>query len=448
MIWLASPVLVEQLLNALVSFVDTWLTGNFVPGEAPLAAIGLMAYTLWLLPSLFASVAIGATALVARLMGAGDEPQARRVTNQAVFAGGVLAVVAFGMARLAAPNYVSAMNLEGEAASLALVYLRWIIPVIPAIMLVQVGLACLRGAGDTFSGFVTMTSVNLINVAVGLTFVLGWGGMPRLGWEGLAIGTAAGHVTGALIVLTLLLSGRAGLRLSFTELYPDLPLIGRLFRVGLPGGADTAAVLGCHLWFVRIINGLGTLPASAHMLAIRVEALAYLPGTAFQVAAGTMAGQYLGAGDPRRAERGVWACCLAGGGFLTAVGCLFYFGAESLTAFFTGSADNPTAITAVPLLRLVAWGMPSLAITMVLSGALRGAGDTRWPFLITLVGFLGLRIPATIYIANHSLTLPLLGIVIPAGVYGAWCVMLADLGVRSILVVRRLFHGGWKRIVV
>src|ERR1700689_313388 len=90
LIRLTWPVMLEQLLNMLVALSDKWLTGNFLPGERFLAAITLVAYVLGFVPSGFAAVAIGATAMVARFVGAGDEAAARRVANQALVLGGML----------------------------------------------------------------------------------------------------------------------------------------------------------------------------------------------------------------------------------------------------------------------------------------------------------------------------------------------------------------------
>ena len=446
MLILAGPVFVEQLLALLVGLVDTWLTGHYVPGEAPMAAIGLMAYTMWLLPSLFASVAIGATAMVARFVGGGDLPLARHTTNQAFVCGAALAALITAMFGLLGDDFVRVMGLTGAASELATRYLRYLVPAIPCIMILQVGIACLHGAGDTVSGLLVMTCVNIVNVAVGLVLVTGAAGAPRLGWDGMAIGTMAGHIVGATLVLLMFVVGRRGLGLSFRDLLPDRLLIRRLLRVGIPGGLDVAAVLSCHLWFVRMINGLGTLPASAHMLAVRVESIAYLPGHAFQVAASTMAGQYLGAGDLRRAERGVAAACFAGLVFMCSAGLLFYFGAALLTEFFTGSRTNPTALAAVPLLQLSAFSMPGMALAMIGSGALRGAGDTRWPLVITLIGFLLVRIPAAAWLLYEPRSV--LGIALPVGVLGAWVATVADLWVRAALTAWRFRHGGWKQAQV
>jgi putative MATE family efflux protein len=446
--YLAGPVLAEQLLALLVGLVDTWLTGHFVPGEAPMAAIGLMAYVMWLLPSLFASVAIGATAMVARFVGAGDVPLAGRITNQSFLCGVIFAAVITAAFGFFSRGFVEVMGLQGEAAALSLRYLRYLVPAIPAIMILQVGIACLRGAGDTVSGLLAMICVNAVNVVVGVALVTGAGGAPKLGWDGMAIGTCAGHIVGALVVLAILLAGRRGLQLRLDQLRPDLGLIRRLMRVGFPGGMDIAAVLGCHLWFVRMINGLGALPASAHMLAVRVESIAYLPGQAFQVAASTMAGQYLGAQDFHRAARSVRAACVSGLVFMCGAGLLFYFGGEMMTAFFTGSATNQTAMATVPLLKVAAFSMPGMAVAMIVAGALRGAGDTRWPLMITLIGFLLVRIPGAAWLLHEPRMIPGTEIVLPTGVLGAWVATLIDLWVRAALTLWRFWHGGWRNAKV
>ena len=114
---------------------------------------------------------------------------------------------------------------------------------------------------------------------------------------------------------------------------------------------------------------------------------------------------------------------------------------------FLGEQNLGVAREAAPLLRIVAFSMPSLAILMVVSGALRGAGDTRWPLLVTVVGFLLIRIPAAYWLAWSEL--PWLGAVgWGLGVRGAWYAMLGDVVLRSGLVAWRFLHGGWMKVEV
>ena len=105
--------------------------------------------------------------------------------------------------------------------------------------------------------------------------------------------------------LVCLIYGRAGLRLRLSSFRFDKKLTSRLLHVGIPGGADILFIISCQLVFLSLVNRLGEAAAAAHGLAIRLESLGYLPGVAFQVAATTLCGQYLGMRDDARAARTV-----------------------------------------------------------------------------------------------------------------------------------------------
>lgn len=448
MLGLALPVLAEESLTLLVGYTDWWLTGNFLVGDEYKAAMGLMAYVLWLVLSLFSAVSIGATAMISRFIGAGDQAEAEHLANQAILAGGALTIVGGLAMWVGGPFLISVLQLEGEAGNLAWIYVAIVLPVLPLIMMEQVGIACLRGAGDTVSGFVAKSIVNVVNIIVSSLLVVGPGFVPKLGWHGIAIGTACGHGLGGLIVLCLLLRGRAGLKLQLPKMRPDKDLLRRLVRVGLPGGLDVGALLFCHLTYLSIVNSLGVASAAAHGLGVQIEALAWLPVNAFQVAAATMAGQFLGAGDPRRATRSVLVTCAVGVSMMFVASFIFYFGGGLLTGVFTGDAAHPTATTTTRLLRITAIATPSLGLLIILQGALRGAGDTRWSLAITFVGLVGLRIPLACLFAWQVIPLPFTDVTISGfglGVAGAWWASNIDLIVRSGLAALRIWHGGWKR---
>lgn len=431
------PVLVEQILYMLVGFSDTLLAGWHFQ-QPHLAAINVLVYLLWMLQNLFAVVSIGATALVARAIGADRRDEASRAVGQAFLLGVALATLAAAVGWACAPAAVSAMQLQGESAALATRYLRTVLPVLPALMASVVGMACLRGAGDTGSSMRTMAVINAVNAALSWSLALGWFGAPKLGWDALGVGNAAGYLAGGLYVAWQLGRGRAGLRLSAGLLRPHRAMLTRLLRIGLPGGLDAMVIVLCQLWFVSIINQLGDVAAAAHGVAIRIEAFGYLPGYAFQIAAATLAGQHLGAGQPRAAARSVWTACAAGGAIMVAAGACLWLFADPLTSWFLSPDQAQIQGQAAPLLRIVSFGMAPLALNIILTGALRGAGDTRWPLVFTLVGYLGVRIPLTYAWAYFG----------DYGVPGAWYAMLADLTVRCVLVTWRFTHGGWQRVRV
>ncbi|MCE9544074.1 MAG: MATE family efflux transporter [Planctomycetia bacterium] len=438
MLRLAMPALAEQVLGSLIVLVDMWLTGHYLPGVARLAAISLIIYAMWLLSSLFEFVGIGAMALVARGVGAGDMPRARRVTHQALLLGTLLAAAGTVVGYLSVRWFVHVMQLRGEAAYLAVEYLHIILPALLLIMIVRVGVACLRGAGDMIGSMLTMGIVNIVNIVVASALVIGIGPIQTIGWRGLPIGAVCGYAAGAVMILVMFAKRRAGLSLHWHLFVPDKALMRRVLRIGIPGGIDMLMIVCCNLWFLSLVNSLGDLATAAHGVGVRIESLAFLPGAAFQMAAATLAGQYLGAGDSRRASRSVWSACLAGCGLMGVIGVLFLFNGSALARFFISADRGDVIALTAQLLWIVGWAMPALGLQMILTGALRGAGDTRWPMLFSMIGFLGVRLPMTYYMLGWT----------SVGLKGAWYAMVLDIFIRCGLVAYRFFHGGWKRVRV
>jgi putative MATE family efflux protein len=288
------------------------------------------------------------------------------------------------------------------------------------------------------TGLVTMIAVNAVNIGVSWSLVVGAGPLPELGWDGLAIGTTCGHALGGLIPFTLLVRGRAGLRVERRLLKPDPALARRILRVGLPGGFDVLSLIALQLVFLSIVNQLPVDEVAAHGVAIRIESLAYLPGYAFQIAAATLAGQFLGARDYRQAGRSVMVAGATSCTLLSAMGLVLFFAATPLVQLFLSPEQTGVAAIAPTLLRIVSVAMPPLAIMQVLTGALRGAGDTFWPLVYTILGFVAIRLPIAWLLALEW----------HWGVAGAWYAMVADMMVRCGLVLFRFAHGGWKRVEV
>jgi Na+-driven multidrug efflux pump len=136
---------------------------------------------------------------------------------------------------------------------------------------------------------------------------------------------------------------------------------------------------------------------------------------------------------------------------MAVAGAVFFIWAEPLSQFFQGGRETDVSHIAAGLVRIVACAMPAFAVVSILGGGLRGAGDTRWPLLFTLIGFLALRIPLAYFLALDQVALPGVGVVFAAyglGVYGAWYAMVADVVVRSLLTLARFLHGGWKNVPV
>jgi len=447
---LVAPVLLEQFLALAVGFVDKWLAGNLFTDAEALAAIGLVAYCLAFLPVLFVMPAAAATALVARGVGAADPAAARRAAAQCLLVAAALAVVSLALAVAGGRWFVTLLGLPPGSSDLAIRYLAIVLPAVPLLAVIQVGVAALRGAGDMVGGLVAMSVVNLVNAAASFVLATGFLGLPRLGWEGLAWGTVAGYACGAVCLLGLLARGSRGLRPQRSDWRPRPEPLRRIGRVGGPAGTDALGNAACHLTFLGIVNRLGDLDAAAHAVAITIESLAFLPGSAFSVAAATLAGQFLGAGDERRARRSVGLAAGAAVGLMTLAGIGFLVVAEPLAAWFTGGAGRQPEVArlAERLVWIVAFVQPPLALLMVLAGGLRGAGATRPPLVVNFLGLLAIRLPLAVFLAWPAVPLPGDLGTLPGwglGVTGAWLAMAADLTARGLAMLAIFRARGWSQ---
>lgn len=457
---LALPWWTQQILTMIVTLFDAFLAGNVLdlPGEQNVVSQSAQTtahYLSWVMSSYAVLISAGSTALVARFTGAKDRRMAIHATNQSL-------VLAFGfglagtvLGLLYIQEFMHLMQLEGTAGTMAADYLRPMLIALTFQMIQAVGIACLIGAGDTVTGMWIMSGVAIINVPLAWGFCQGWGPLPELGFVGIATGTACSHVLGCLAVLVVLGRGRAGLQLHFAQLRPDFDLIRRLLRISVPAGIDSLSVVAGQLWFLRIINDLGNVASAAHGIAIRWEALGYMSGNAFGVAAMALVGQYLGARRPDQAARGGWSAFALGCGIMCVMGAVFFSLAEPMFALFCPRPEQrPIIDEGVPVLRLVAFAMPAVASCIVFTYALRGAGDTRMPVLITWIGFLGIRIPLAYWLTGQDF----LGVHLPLASWltgrsslelmGAWWAMFADLFFRGIALFIRFSTGRWKGIRV
>jgi putative MATE family efflux protein len=435
---LSAPVLVEQALLYLVGLSDTLLTGRYL-SEQHLAAVTVSTYLLWFLGSVMTIISVGATALVARMTGAKKPEAANRSCQQAIGLSLILGMAALILGQIFASNLIAALNLTGQAAESATLFLRIVLLVTPLLACTTAGVACLRGVGDTRTGMYVMILVNFVNVVVCWSLVRGIGPIPSFGFPGIAIGTATGEALGGLAVLVILANGRSGLRLDWAGIWPNWRESWRILRISLPAAGESLTNVFCQLWFLGLINRLGATATAAHGVAIRIEALAFLTVTAFSIAASTLTGQYLGAGRPDLAAKAARTAWGIGVTLLVAVGSLIYVEAEAMFDLFLSGKQPNVVAEGVPVLRIVAFALPFLATLNVLNGALRGAGDTRWPWVIVLVGYLGIRMPLT-----YWLTWPVNEGGFGLGLRGAWLAMFFDLTLRGILVAARFLNGGWK----
>lgn len=433
---LAVPVWVEQALHIGVGVNDTYLA-NHLPSHAAAAgaAVGTITYFLWFLGLLTGAVGVGSTALIARARGSRHRRLANRVTGQSAAAALVIGVGAGLALLLFARPLIALTQLQGDAAPLALNYLRMLSVTLPFTMLMFIAGSCLRGGGDTVTPAVVMVIVDVVNVGCSFALCRGWFGLPVMGFSGIALGTIIAYVVGGVLGVMALRNGRGVVRLYLHRLRPHLHTIRRLVRINLPALAGDTLAWTANIGVIAVVNRAdGTnVAAAAHMNTIRLESFSFLSGMAFATAAATLVGTALGAGDPARARRSANFAYLAGGGVMTLCGLLFVT-LGHWPAVWLSPPDSPAvAELTAKCIRITGFIQCSFAANMIFGGSLRGAGDTLAVMCLNLASVLLLRLPGVLVV----------GLYLHAGLPAIWCVMAGELFVRGLLVYGRFRFGGW-----
>ncbi len=429
---LAMPSIGEQLLNMTVHMVDTYLMGHI--GAAALTAVGLSNNMVMLTQTFVMAVATGATAVVARLIGAREPQAASRVMQQSLLVGAAIGAVLTVVLSCFSVQAIGFYQPEPDVLAIGSTYMRIVAMSFLMQGILWVGNASLRGAGDTRTPLFLMLGVNALNIVTSLLFLYGVGPIPSIGVYGPAVGTAVSMSAGGAVMLLILARGRRGMRLQRTGWRPDPSVIRRVTNVGLPAGGEQLALRFGMAVFQRLVAGLGTVAFAAHSVALTGMSVSFMPGFGFSVAATTMVGQALGARDPERAKRSVREALRVSAWAMGAAGLLLVLFAGQVMSVFV---DDPEVI-ALGIMPLQVLGMiqPLSAASMVYSGSLRGAGDTRWTLVITTLSVWVLRVPLTMLLVG------------PLGLVGAWLGMATDNVARATMVWLRYRTGRWAKVKV
>ncbi len=441
--------LFEQMLASLVGFTDTALAGR-LPEKAVKStdAVGTGSYMMWLIGLLHGAVGIGAMAMIARTVGGRRWGEANLALGQATTLAAVWGCVTGLVFFTLAPWIGEMSGLTGESRRLCTLYLRIFAIGAPFRAVLFVGNGSLRGAGDFRTPFLIMLLVNGVNILVSVTLVLGPPPVGGRGLTGIAVGTALAWSIGGLLMVSTLGRGRGGIRLQSHLLPPDRGMLRRIIRIGLPNLLESGGMWLGNFAVLAVVGHLQGAaggpfataetsgPIGAHIITVRIESLSFLPGFALGLAASTLAGQYLGAGDPRMARRAVGVCWAYAATIMTSLGVAFMVVPDVFVWLIT---DEPTFAEVCPsLVTIAGWAQLGFASYIVFAGALRGAGDTRTTMLLSFGSTFLVRLPL-VYVV---------GMVLDGGLAGVWTVLSGELLVRGALFFGRFYHGGWTRVRV
>jgi len=441
-VWmLAWPTMLQNLIGGLQGMVDHALVGHFV-GYAGNAAIGVAIQIFIVVIVFVMSVFTGMGILVARFAGANEPDKVNRAAYQAFLA----AVALWGlwlapMGWFLAPSLLRLVNASPVVRAEALPFLRIMFVGSLGTLLFFMVSGALRAAGDARTPLRLGVLLTVLNIACNVAFITGLGPLPRMGTAGAAVGTTVAGVIASGLAVYGLFSGRLPVTWHRGMNWrPDWPMIGALFRFGLPTGVQGIAM---NIAGVLLLRFVGSLSSSAEAQAAYAvgytELFSFITWTSVGLmsAAATVAGQNLGARRPERSIQGVHVAAGIGLGLAAAIGVLFVTIPRHLLALF--GMDDPVVVgLGTQLLGFLSVSGLFVTVALTYTGGLQGTGDTRSPLYISVVS----------------------QIVVPLGICAAfqatrglrptdiWTAILLGHMTRCALSVLRFRQGRWRNILV
>lgn len=441
---LAWPAIIEQILSTMVSYVDAAMVGAL--GKTASAAVSVNAAPMWLINGVLAGVATGYAVQVSHAVGAGDDEKAKAVIRQGVLASVFCGFAAFALYRSLAhflPMWLGAVEpVLGQARSYLKIYTFCLIFEGGS----AIFSAILRCMGNTKTPLILNTASNVINIILNFFFIYETRAVTFFG-NTIVIPGAGMGVTGAALgtvfawafagIVTLLVALRQGSRYTIhrgESFKPDKAIIKTAVKLGLPSAAERAMVNIGQVAMTGVVAAIDDgMSLAANNIATTAEGLCYLPAYGISAASTAMVGQSVGAEN--REDARAYGSLSAKLGFLLCIGtsiCLFLF-AHPLASLF--NTDREVVAEAARMLKIVSVSEPFFALSIIYTGALRGARDVRFPMIVGLVAMWGVRIPLA----------PLLVFGFKLGLAGVWIAMAADLILRGILCTLRWRGVRWER---
>lgn len=380
------PILLGTFFQQLYNTVDAVIVGNFVGKEA-LAAVGGSTGTLInLLIGFFTGLASGGSVIIAQFYGGGKREETGKAVHTLVFMGLITSVLFTIVGVALSHAALTAIAVPENIMGYALPYMQIYFAGITFPILYNIGSAILRAIGDSKRPLYFLIACCLTNVVLDLLFVVGM----NMGVAGAAIATVLSQVVSVILTFAALMKTQECYRFSIKMLKMDTHLIKSMLRIGLPVGLQSTMYSISNILIQSSINGFGTDVIAGWTAVGKVDSLFWMAINAFGIAVTTFVGQNFGAGKYDRVKKSVRVSMVMAMGMTIVLSILMLLTERYTLGLFTRDT-NVIKIGEEMMFYMVTFYFTYVPIE-VFSGAIKGAGDSLIPMIITLLGICVLRV--------------------------------------------------------
>jgi putative MATE family efflux protein len=420
------PLLAASLVQQLYNTVDLICVGNIL-GKNASAAVGSSSLLTICIIGFFSGLGVGVSVIVSHYFGANQEKGIHDTIHTAIGLTLILGVVIVVAGILACPFFLRLMQTPASIMDLAETYLKIYLVGVLGIVVYNVASGIMRAMGDSRTPMIYQIIGGVINVFGDLFFLL----VLHMGVSGAALATVLSQGIAALLSLYHLTRLPDAYRLKASHIHIRKDLSKRIFVIAIPEAIRSMLITVANLLVQTQINTLGVDSMAAYASYTKAEGFLYLPQWAVGQANTMLVGQNLGAGKMKRVEKSTRIALLMGMGITAIISTLILIFPMQFFRMFSNQREIIVLSTKIAQKTFALYFL--YAIVEILSGTIRGAGQSMPPMVISLINMCGIRVVVLKILAQYFHTVNQLAIVFPI----TWIT-------TSLSVVLYYFFGHWR----
>lgn len=431
---LAFPIIIENILQILLGTADSYFVSKL--DSTAIAGIGLTNLIMNIYISFFLAIGVGTTAVVSRYYGMNNFRKTVDAIKQSIILSVIISISLGIFSLLFSKHIFYLLGADNNLMLYTIPYFKAVAVPSVFLSLLMILSSSLRGIGDTKSPMIAVGISCILNIVLDYFFIFGFLDFKGFGILGAGIATTLSRFV-AVIILLIRFNNKSKITIKINDRWKiDRKMIKTISKIGIPAGLEKLFMRIGQLSYNSFIISFGTTSYVAHNIAGTIDSYTYLPAMGFGVAAATLVGQNLGANNPDKAMKCGLISYVLSTILMMIMGIFIFILAPNLVKIFTN--DIEIISLSVYVLRIIVFVQPFLAITMVIASALQGAGDTKYPMYLTLIGIWTFRVGLGYILSN----------IFGLGLIGIWLALSFDIAIRGIVLLRRFIKGKWKNINV
>jgi putative MATE family efflux protein len=395
---LALPAVGEMILYMMIWVLDTMMVGQY-GGKLTVTAVGLSSEIIYTFVNILisAGIAIGVTSLIARRVGAKNYDQAEEYATISFVTSIFISLILFLIFFIFSEEILKIAKADESVLLLGSSYMRICSIGIFFSMLMITLNGILRGYGNTKTPLIASAIINVINIGLDWGLIFGHFGFPELGTKGAALATSIANIVGFIfIAIYIYKKSDVKLRIKYIKEF-SFKKLKELLALSIPAGLQEAAFSVCRLINTVMIMVLGNIAFSANQITTTIESLSFMPGYGFAVAATTLVGHKVGEKNYKKAEEYAHTCMVLGMGVMFLCALLFLLFPNFLINLFINDSEKEVIRLGAVCLMVASVEQIPMAVSMIIGGSLKGIGDTKSPFIVSVISNWVIRLPLMYY---------------------------------------------------